>query len=184
VSQVSEPARVSLVAGSSATGCEVCTSQAVVPATTVVVSHARGGMVQLAACDWCVQAIRRLSAASGGLAMFAVSEAAGPPPSAVRTAPPAPRPVTPPVLIKELIPELQDSAGINYVVRVLGRERIGGTWEGFLEFVAVGAAIVLRTGTESTQSNREDLAYWALGLNTAYLQGAFARAQRYVSTAP
>jgi hypothetical protein len=88
------------------------------------------------------------------------------------------------VLINELTQELQDSAGINYVVRVFGRQRIGGRWEGFLEFVAVGAAIVLRTGTETTQSNREDLAYWASGLNTAYLQGAFARAQRYVSTAP
>jgi hypothetical protein len=87
------------------------------------------------------------------------------------------------VLIKEVPPELQDSAGINYVVRVLGRERSDGTWEGFLEFAAVGAAIILRTGTETTQSNREDLAYWASGLNTGYLQGAFARAQRHVPIA-
>jgi len=89
----------------------------------------------------------------------------------------------PPVLIKELLPELQDARGINYVVRVLGRERIDGTWEGFVEFVAVGAAIIVRTGTETTQSNRQDLAYWASGLNTGYLQGAFARAQRHVSPA-
>jgi hypothetical protein len=184
MSQLSEPARISLVAGSNATACELCTAQSVVPVTTVIISHARGGVVELGACDWCIQAIRRLAAASGGQAAFAFSEAAGPPPSAVQTVPPAPRPVMPPVLINELAQELQDSAGINYVVRVLGRERIDGRWEGFLEFVAVGAAIVLRTGTETTQSNREDLAYWASGLNTAYLQGAFARAQRYVSRTP
>jgi hypothetical protein len=182
MSVMNEPARISLIAGGGAPGCELCT-QSVVPTTTVVISHARGGIVQLGACDWCVQAIRRLAAASGGQAAFALSEAAGPPPSAVRPAPPAPRPVTPPVLIKELVQELQDSSGISYVVRVLGRERIGGTWEGFLEFAAIGAAIVLRTGIETTQSNREDLAYWALGLNTGYIEGAFARAQRHVPTA-
>ncbi len=184
MSLVSEPARISLVAGSSATGCELCTAQSVVPKTTVLISHPRGGTVQLGACDWCVQAVRRLAATSGGVAAFAISEVAGPPPSAVRPAAPAPRPVTPSVLINELAQELQDSSGINYVVRVLGRERIDGIWEGFLEFVAVGAAIVLRTDAETTQSNREDLAYWALGLNTAYVQGAFARARRHVSTGP
>jgi len=183
MAQASEPARIGLVAGSSATACELCTAPNVVPATTVIISHTRGGIVQLGACDWCVRAVRRLSAASGGQAAFALSEAAGPPPSAVRAAPPAQRAVTPPVLIKELFPELQDPGGINYVVRVHGRERIDGTWEGFVEFVAVGAAIIVRTGTETTQSNREDLAYWASGLNTGYLQGAFARAQRHVSTA-
>lgn len=180
MSLVSEPARVSLVAGSSATGCELCTAQSVVATATIIISHPHGGIVQLGACDWCVQAIRRVSAASGGLAAFAMSEAAGPPPSAVRAAPPVARPVTPAVLIQELTDEVQDSAGINYVVRILGRERIDGTWEGWLEFVAIGAAIVLTTGIETTQSKREDLAYWASGLNTAYLQGAFARAQRDV----
>src|SRR6185437_14368804 len=105
MSQVSEPARITLITGSSATGCELCTAQNVAPGTTVLISHPRGGVVQLGACDWCVQAIRRLSAVSGGQATFALSEAAGAPPSAIRTAPPAARPVTPPVLIKELLPE-------------------------------------------------------------------------------
>ena len=187
MSQVSEPARISLVAGSSVTGCELCAAQNVVPVATVVISHTRGGIVQLGACDACIQAMRRLAAISGGQAVFAFGEAGGQPPRAapaVRTAPPASCPVTPPVLINELAQELQDSAGIDYVVRVLGRERIDGTWEGFLEFGAVEAAIVLRTRTETTQSKREDLAYWAYGLNTAYLQGAFARAQRCDLTTP
>jgi hypothetical protein len=80
------------------------------------------------------------------------------------------------VLIRELTDELQDARGTTYIVRVSGRERNDATWEGFLEFVGVGAAVVRRTGTETTQSNREALAYWASGLNTGYLQGAFARA--------
>jgi len=151
MSQASEPARIRLVAGTSATSCELCTAQNVIPATTVIIGHARGGIVQLGACDWCVQAIRRLAAASGGQAAFALSEAGSPPLSATRATPPDLRPVTLPVLIREVLPELQDSAGINYVVRVLGRERIDGTWEGFLEFVAVGAGVTLRTGTETMQ---------------------------------
>src|SRR4029450_2468275 len=87
------------------------------------------------------------------------------------------RPAYPPVLILELTQEVQDTAGIPYVVRVYGSQGVDGTGEGWLEFVAVGAALVRRTPRETTQSNREDLAYWATGLEPAYLQGAFARAQ-------
>jgi hypothetical protein len=173
---LNEPARISLVAGSAATTCELCTEQSVTPTTTIVITHPRGGMVQLGACDWCIRAIRRLAAVSGGQATFVITEASGLPPSASRSAPPA-RSTAPAVLIRELTQELEDSAGTLYIVRVFGRERIDGTWEGFLEFVAVGAAIVLQTGTETTQSNREDLVYWASGLNTGYLQGAFQRAR-------
>jgi hypothetical protein len=36
----------------------------------------------------------------------------------------------------------------------------------------------MRTDRETTQSNHEDLAYWATGLGDAYLQGAFSRARR------
>ena len=59
-----DQARVSLVAqGTGALGCELCTSQSKAPNATVVIQHPRGGTVQLAACDWCVQALRRLAAA-------------------------------------------------------------------------------------------------------------------------
>jgi hypothetical protein len=68
--------------------------------------------------------------------------------------------------------------GTRYVVRVYGQPRTDGTWVGWLEFVAVGAARVLRTGTETTQPNRAALAYWASGLEPTYLEGAFARAGR------
>jgi hypothetical protein len=173
-----EPARVFLATGGTAATCELCTADTISPSTTVLVRHPRGSSLQLAACDWCVQALRRLSAATGGHATFMLSEAAGPPPSALQAGPPRPRPSSPPVLILELTQPLQDVAGVEYAVRVYGRGRSDGTWEGWLEFVAVGAPLVLRTGRETTQSSREALTYWASGLEPAYLQGAFARARR------
>jgi hypothetical protein len=45
-----------------------------------------------------------------------------------------------------------------------------------LEFIAVGAAAARRTDQETSQPNRGALAYWATGLEAAYLEGAFARA--------
>ena len=50
-------------------------------------------------------------------------------------------------------------------------------WRG-IEFVAVGAAVGLRTYQETTQSNREGIAHWASVLEPAYLEGAFARARK------
>jgi hypothetical protein len=81
------------------------------------------------------------------------------------------------VLIRAVTRLLRYGAGTTYRVWVYGRERADGKWEGWLEFVAVGAPMVRRTGRETTQSSREDLTYWASGLEDAYLQGAFARAQ-------
>src|SRR2546430_12675594 len=70
---MNHPAHVSLAAQvSGASACEMCTAEANIPSATVVVHHHRGGMVQLAACDWCVQAMRRLAATSGGHAGFAL----------------------------------------------------------------------------------------------------------------
>ena len=77
-----EPARVSLVAGSSSGSCDLCMAEAAIPSTTVVIKRPRGGIVQWAACDWCVQALRRISAATGGRAAFVSSGAAGVPASA------------------------------------------------------------------------------------------------------
>lgn len=169
---------MSLVAGGATATCEPCTAEAALSGTTALIQHPHGATVQLVAGDWCVQAMRRLSAATGGQAIFVLSETAGPPPSALPATPRGPRPAGPPVPILEFAQQVQDAAGGNYVVRVFGRERSDGTWEGWLEFVAVGAAQVLRTGRETTHSSREDLAYWATGLGTAYPEGAFARAQR------
>jgi len=162
-----------------AAACELCTADANVPSVTVVVHHPRGGAVQLAACDWCVQALRRLAAATGGHAVFALAEGGIPVPASRRGTPSGARPAGPPVLILEFAEHLRDTAdGTTYVARVFGQARADGTWEGWLEFVAVGAAVVLRTEQETTQSNREGVSYWASGLEPSYLEGAFARARK------
>src|SRR5260370_7365366 len=99
---MTDQARVSLVAqGTEAIACEVCTSETNIPNATVVVQHPRGGAVHLAACDWCVQAMRRLSAATGGRAVFALADGAIPVPAHPRQIPPAPRPPAPPILLFE-----------------------------------------------------------------------------------
>lgn len=177
-----EQARVSLVPGPSTTGCEMCTDGAPVASTTVLVQHPRGGSVQLLACDWCVLSIRRLAAVTGGHASFAMVGTAGLPPSGLPGVPRGPRAATQPMLFLELAQHVQDAAGTHYVVRVYGQERVDGTWEGWLAFVAVGAPVVLRTGVETTQSTVADLARWARGLKATYLKGAFKRAQRVSAT--
>jgi len=180
IAMMSDQARVSLVAqGTGALSCELCTAETNTPAATVVVRHPRGGVVQLAACDWCVQAMRRLAAATGGHAVFALAEGGIPAPSSRRTVPAGARPAGPPVLVLEFAEHVRDPVdGTTYVARVYGQARSDGTWEGWIEFVAVGFAVVLRTDQETTQSNREGVAYWASGLEATYLEGAFARARR------
>ena len=143
----------------------------------VVVQHPRGGTVQLAACDSCVQALRRLSASTGGSAVFLPTDTAAPPGTALPSVSRDRRPAGPPILIRELTPRIQDAAGDEYAVQVFGRGRSDGTWEGWLEFVGLVSGTILRTGRETTQSKREDLAYWATGLEPSYLRGAFARAR-------
>jgi hypothetical protein len=149
---------------------------------TVVIQHPRGGAVDLAACDWCIQAIRRLSATTGGQAVFMMSHAAAPPPSALAGAPRGPRVSTMPALVSELSQEIEDTAGVRYIVRVYAHERIDGKWEAWLEFVAIGAALARRTAIETTQSTMHDVTYWASGLGAAFLEGAFARSQPTIPT--
>ena len=73
---------------------------------------------------------------------------------------------------------LEDAAGTSYEVCVYGAGREDGTWEGWLEFRPVaGLAPARRTGRETSQPNREALAYWASGLEPIYIEGAFARAR-------
>ena len=177
---MSDQARVSLVAQrTAALSCELCTAETKIPNAAVVIRHPRGGVVQLAACDWCVQALRRLAAATGGHAVFALAEGGIPAPASRRTVPSGARPASPPVMMLEFAEHVRDAVdGTTYVARVYGRARADGTWEGWIEFVAVGAAVVLRTEQETTQSNRESVAYWASGLEPAYLEGAFARARK------
>jgi hypothetical protein len=63
-----------------------------------------------------------------------------------------------------------------YLARACGSETGTGTWQGWLEFVAVEGGPTLRTGRETTQPNRTDTVYWATGLTAVYLEGALERA--------
>ena len=65
-------------------------------------------------------------------------------------------------------------AGRTYRAQVAGRPD-GTIWEGWIEFVATDGSDVRRTPRETTQPNRQALAYWATGLSSTYLEGAFAR---------
>lgn len=81
-------------------------------------------------------------------------------------------------LIHEFASEIGDADGHVYTARAMGRQRKGRTvWEGWLEFAPVGGRGIVRRGpVETTQPNREALAYWASGIEPVYLEGALERA--------
>jgi hypothetical protein len=63
---------------------------------------------------------------------------------------------------------------VAYRAQVSGRPA-GNIWEGWIEFVASDGR-TYRTSRETTQPNRDALAYWATGISTTYLEGALDRA--------
>ena len=73
---------------------------------------------------------------------------------------------------------VRDAEGRMYVAEAHGRRATTGMWEGWIEFIGVGRAIVLRSGIETRQADRRALAYWASGLQPTYLDGALRRALR------
>jgi len=79
-------------------------------------------------------------------------------------------------LIQTYAEVVRDAGGEEYTVHAYGEERVDGTWEGWLEFEPSGGSASRRTGRETTQPDRDALAYWASGLEPIYLDGAFARA--------
>jgi hypothetical protein len=68
-----------------------------------------------------------------------------------------------------------EHGGQRYTVRILGVQRADGTWSGSLEFVPLAGGATRRTDAETSQPNRDALAYWASGLEDVYLEGAFGR---------
>lgn len=66
--------------------------------------------------------------------------------------------------------------GAEYIARACGGQQPDGMWHGWLEFVPVSNDAPIRTSRETTQPNRDDLAYWAGGLTHVYLEGALLRA--------
>ena len=77
-------------------------------------------------------------------------------------------------LIQTYAEVVRDGRGEEYTAHAYGEARADGNWEGWIEFHSAAGA-VLRTNRETTQPNREALAYWASGLEHVYLQGALAR---------
>ena len=68
--------------------------------------------------------------------------------------------------------------GLAYAPRVVAAETGGELWEAWLEFHPIdGNGPVLRTERETTQASRDAIEVWASGLEAAYLEGAFGRAQ-------
>jgi hypothetical protein len=51
-----------------------------------------------------------------------------------------------------------------------------GLWQGWIEFLPMGEGEAIRSGRETTQSDRGDALYWATGLTSVYLEGALERA--------
>ncbi|MGH9901905.1 MAG: hypothetical protein ACRD68_08860 [Pyrinomonadaceae bacterium] len=81
-------------------------------------------------------------------------------------------------LIHQHSEQLRDARGAVHDALVYGERRDDGRWEGWIEFHPTDeAGPALRTGQETSQPNREALAYWASGLEAVYLEGAFARAR-------
>ena len=79
-------------------------------------------------------------------------------------------------MIQQYVEKIASPGGTSYGVFAYGAPRADGKWEGWLEFRSADGR-VLRTARETTQPNREALAYWASGLEPLYLEGAFARAR-------
>ena len=80
-------------------------------------------------------------------------------------------------LIQEYSTQVRSPAGIVFIVRSYGEQRLDGTWEGWLTFTPVdGLTPPLRTDRETSQPNRITLEYWASGLEPIYLDGALERA--------
>jgi hypothetical protein len=169
--------------------CELCTVNPEMLRAAVVVRHPRGGVVQLAACDRCAAAVRRLIAVAGGATSVGpahVVSGAGNRSEAVAVEPATGRPLAvdavgsdtigDPVMIHEFLEAFEDEYGRLYAVRAYGQERTDGTWIGWLSFISSDAQLTRRTGRETTQSSREHLEYWATGIQPSYLEGAFRRA--------
>jgi hypothetical protein len=71
-------------------------------------------------------------------------------------------------LLQTYVELVRDADGVEYTVHAYGEARAGGNWEGWLEFHSA-AGVVRRTERETTQPNRDALAYWASGLEPVYL---------------
>ena len=67
--------------------------------------------------------------------------------------------------------------GTRYVARAYtDQETIGTLWEAWLVFFPMDGGTAVATDRETTQSKRDDVDYWASGIEPIYLEGALVRA--------
>ena len=71
---------------------------------------------------------------------------------------------------------LVDPEGVTYRAAAFGEQREDGSWWGWIEFDPRDGGPPLATGQETSQPNRDALAYWATGIEPVYLEGALIRA--------
>jgi hypothetical protein len=64
-----------------------------------------------------------------------------------------------------------------YVAQVWAHERDDERWEAWIVFVPIAAGQARRTERDTTQGTRAAAEYWASGVTSIYLQGAFARSR-------
>ena len=81
-----------------------------------------------------------------------------------------------PLVLRSIREPVITAGGGILAVRVCGRQRDDGLWEGWVEFEPDDGSPALRTPRETTQPNLTDLEYWAGGLTPVYLEGALDRA--------
>jgi hypothetical protein len=82
-------------------------------------------------------------------------------------------------LVREHPVHVIDTDGTSYVARIYAAEMETGGWMGWIEFHARAAKKPTRyTDRETSQPTRDMVAYWAGGLQSVYLEGAFIRATR------
>jgi hypothetical protein len=175
---IADVARISVAEMPARTGnCELCAAEPAELGVVIVVQHSRGGTVQFVACGRCARAARRLVAAIGGQRDVAATRAPATPEPTTATGASF---VRPPVLIGIVPDGFVGSDGARYMVRLYGDQRADGMWVGWIEFEATDSGVTLRTDRETTQSNQEQLSYWASGLQATYFEGAFSRARQRV----
>src|SRR5688500_3432212 len=66
----------------------------------------------------------------------------------------------------------------RYRARVVAAPHKGTAWQGWIEFIPIDSGTSCRTDRETTQPDLGAVLYWAEGLESLYLDGAFERACR------
>jgi hypothetical protein len=79
-------------------------------------------------------------------------------------------------LVHDCAYRVTEPGGDSYRVRALA-EKKRNVWIGWLEFSSENDGSILRTGEETSQPTKDDVAYWASGLQPVYLEGALRRAK-------